>query len=61
MATNYPKCPYVHEDCFALMMIGHRCHALTDTDFKKRDCPFYKPESEVDPKYVILKYTEDEE
>ena len=46
------ECPYEHLDCFALRPNDHRCGALVDTTFKPgRDCPFYKPEDKVKPKY----------
>lgn len=33
-----------YTDCFANK--GGRCIALNDTNFKERDCPFYKTEEE---------------
>lgn len=53
-----PDCRHNHPDCFALIM--GKCWCLEDTEFKNgRDCPFYKPENEVDHNIVIKKYLED--
>lgn len=40
-------CRNNHPDCFALQWNGI-CFALTDTEFKKGDCPFYKNRYEVE-------------
>ena len=39
-----PACN-AHKDCFANK--HGKCICLSDNDFGKRDCPFYKTESEV--------------
>lgn len=44
-----PKCE-AHEDCFANKK--GQCVCLSENDFGERDCPFYKPRSEVDMKKV---------
>ena len=41
-----PKCRHDHPDCFA-MTDEHKCLGLTSTDFKGRDCPFYKSEEQM--------------
>ena len=52
-----PDCRYSHPDCFALIM--GKCWCLENTEFKNgRDCPFYKPENEVDFNIIIKKYKE---
>lgn len=59
--NEYPECPFMvdHSDCFSLTY-GHLCFCLQDTNFKNgRDCPFYKPESEVDHEIVMKKYLEE--
>lgn len=44
-----PKCPFKHNDCFALVMPGHLCFILENTEFKPdKDCPFYKPEEKTE-------------
>ena len=40
-------CCYNHFDCFARMRNG-TCYALHDTDFKGKECPFYKPKEQVE-------------
>ena len=35
------RCPMEARDCFALSPFGY-CHALENTDFGDRPCPFYK-------------------
>ena len=52
------RCPYDHADCFALIPDARLCYALRDVQFKQ-DCPFYKPETEVEPKYIIRNHLED--
>ncbi len=48
------RCPFSHEDCFALVPSKHTCNALQDTSFETgRDCPFYKNLSEIEPEYVV--------
>ncbi len=39
-----------HSDCFANK--NGKCVCLTDTDFKDKKCPFYKPESEISLKQI---------
>lgn len=39
----------IHPNCFALLCNG-KCYALSDTDFKGKDCPFNKSIYEIDPK-----------
>lgn len=39
----FPNCN--REDCFACK--DGKCELLTDNDFGKRECPFYKTEEEV--------------
>ncbi len=41
------KCPEGRIDCFAINANGE-CICLTDTDFGNRECPFFKPVSEMD-------------
>ena len=41
---KFPACNK-HMDCFANK--NSRCICLNDNDFGKKDCPFYKTESEV--------------
>lgn len=43
------KCD-MHSDCFAFK--GSKCVCLNDTDWGNKECPFYKPESEVDRKQM---------
>ena len=35
--------PCSRNDCFAC--VNERCSILTNNDFGKRECPFYKPEN----------------
>ena len=42
----FPPCTK-HGDCFALNRDG-RCVSLSDNDFGRGDCPFYKPDTEAD-------------
>ena len=55
---KYPDCPFEHHDCFARRWDG-KCFCLDNTDFGKRDCPFYKPESKVSHDIIMKKYEED--
>ena len=58
-AKDRPYCLKEHPDCFALLRRSGKCSALDNTKFPNKDCPFYKPESEVDPKILAIKYLED--
>ena len=40
-------CEHGHYDCFARSNRGV-CHALSDTHFGYRDCPFYKTKEQID-------------
>ena len=55
--VEYPECPFEHHDCFALTGV-HQCWCLDDTNFGKRDCPFYKPDSEISHEIMMKKYRE---
>lgn len=47
-------CKQRKEDCFAYFC--GRCKALSDTNFKDRACPFYKPIQQVikeDPAFYV--------
>lgn len=41
------KCVEGRSDCFAFTTTG-TCLCLSETDFKNKECPFYKPVSEMD-------------
>ena len=43
-AKAFPACNS-HKDCFANK--DSKCVCLSDNDFGKKDCPFYKPNTEV--------------
>ena len=45
--TRKDICIHGHFDCFARSQKGV-CYALTDTDFGYRDCPFYKPQEQLE-------------
>lgn len=46
MKESYKKCKDRHEDCFAYKR--GLCILLTDTNFGKRSCPFYKPREQYE-------------
>jgi len=56
-----PYCLFDHPDCFAFIRTTGKCFCLENTKFKPgRDCPFYKPEDQVEPRIIAKKYLEDE-
>lgn len=44
MSKQCPICEKQHTDCFAHS--NGRCAILCNTDFKGKDCPFYKTEEQ---------------
>lgn len=47
---GFGVCTNVKEDCFAFLK--GKCRALSNGDFKGRECPFYKSKEEVDTSYL---------
>lgn len=45
--SPYPLCKEQRKDCFGYGVCG-RCTVLTDTDFGKKPCPFYKSRRQYD-------------
>ena len=41
LSKQLPLCKFKHPDCFALSEHGF-CQCLSDNDFGKKDCPFYR-------------------
>ena len=61
MASRLPKCFHeddlIYMDCFAFRR--GLCSCLKDTKFRSKECPFYKPVSQVleeDPKFFRREY-----
>ena len=52
-AFSLRQCGEQLPDCFARTMDG-KCLCLSDTDFKGKECPFYKPMADVD----MIEYAE---
>ena len=45
MTLTLPACRWNHSDCFVIDEAG-RCRLLSNTEFSRKDCPFYKPKDE---------------
>lgn len=46
MYKKCPNCVKQHTDCFAHS--EGRCGVLSNTDFKDKDCPFYKTKAQTE-------------
>lgn len=51
------KCYEGKPDCFAFDFESGKCRCLADTNFKAKDCPFYKPRRQLlkeNPDYYVV-------
>ena len=54
ITIQLPECGHNHEDCFGRVVRGDKilCKCLINTFFGKRDCPFYKPDEQVNREWA---------